>query len=114
MKKFNQWVETDFQARILDDAPFALKVSFDDVLESRMNVKVEVRPLSKMEANVTLHIAVVEQQIEANLGGTGTRTYYNVLKKMLPDAGGTRIKNTTWLAGESVIVNQSWGTKKYF
>jgi hypothetical protein len=36
------------------------------------------------------------------------------MKKMLPDAGGTRIEKTTWLAGESKIVTQSWAPKNIF
>jgi hypothetical protein len=113
-EEFSQWAEIDFQERILDDAPFTLDVSFEDRIERLLNVRVEVQALTAIEAEVTLHIAVVEREIETVITGLGERKYFNVLKKMLPSAGGTRLEKTTWTTGEIKEVSQSWSPKNVF
>jgi hypothetical protein len=113
-EEFSQWAEIDFQERILDDAPFTLDVSFEDRIESLLNVRVEVQALTAIEAEITLHIAVVEQEITTVFTGLGERKYFNVLKSMLPSAGGTRLEKTTWTTGEIKEVSQSWSPKNVF
>ncbi len=113
-EEFTQWAEADFQERILDDAPFTLSVNFNNATESRFNINATVKALTAIQAEVTLHIAVVEQEIETSLNGLGERKYFNVLKKMLPDAGGTPLIKNQWEAEESVEVSQAWGGKNVF
>ncbi len=64
--------------------------------------------------DIDVYIAVVEKQISAtsiiNTGGSvlnGEVAFDNVVKDMLPDAGGTRISNI-WSPGDSQLISEVW------
>lgn len=66
--------------------------------------------------DIDVYMAVIEKQITTNgivtAGGTvtnGELEFNNVVKAMLPDAGGTRISNI-WNPGDSQLISQTWNS----
>jgi len=58
--------------------------------------------------NLTLYIAVDEKEVSIVTGPNGETTFYNVFKKMLPDAGGVDLKKS-WTKGEEIdFTGYSW------
>ena len=58
--------------------------------------------------NLTLYIAVVEKEVANVTGPNGEDLFYNVFKKMLPNAGGVNLKKS-WSADEVVDIDeQTW------
>ncbi len=62
--------------------------------------------------DIDVYMAVIEKQVTAaGLGGVGNTelAFNNVVKAMLPNAGGTRIAQT-WVPGDTMVISQTWNT----
>lgn len=79
----------DLRNRSLVDPVFDIKI--DTLPNYLFNVSVE--PLQEIhESNVTLFLAVTAKKITSLTGSNGQTEFRNVLRKMLPDAGGIALK----------------------
>jgi len=65
-----------------------------------LTVSGQIRALEEINTeNLTLYIAVTEKENNDNTGANGETTFYNVFRKLIPDAGGINL-NKTWTKGE--------------
>lgn len=77
------------------------------------NDTIFVTMLGKATQNVSgtfiAHIAVIEKHIHFNSapGSNGEKDFYNVMKKMLPNASGTTLSGS-FTTGDYFIIEQSW------
>lgn len=99
----------------IDDA-YALPATVDVKTSYRISAKsdsiyarVVVKATSTITGNLVTQIAVVEKTISFATapGSNGQKSFTNVMKKMLPDNGGTSLPSVM-NAGDSVVINVSW------
>jgi len=97
------WKESSLIKRSLNDPQVQINLDAKLLNGTTLSIDVKVDTLKFIPSNheVTLHIVVLENQIEA-----GDKTYENVIRKMLPDPGGTPI--ITSLSQGSVSITESW------
>ncbi len=94
------WKEGNLLRNILIDPLTTIDLSSSYLVDNNIYVEAEVGLIDTalLEENLTLHIAIVENE---------SAVYESVLKKMLPDAGGTSLIDL-WDDNNSVMVYQSW------
>ncbi len=96
------WEEKDLFRQILVDPLVDIDLSNSDITGNTLNAEVKLTRLKGdvTNENLTLHLSVVENE-------TPNILYRNVLKKMLPDVGGTSLKTLWDVSGEATI-SLSW------
>lgn len=98
----------DMKKRSMVDPLFEINLSAG-VTGGIVSVTGDVKALMDIsESNMTLNIAVVAREITNVVAPNGEVVFRNVLRKMLPSAGGTDMKKI-WVAGESSVFGEfSW------
>ncbi len=71
-----------------------------------VDVSVVVTPYATLSTTMTLHISVTEDYYSYTGGTTSETEYYDVMRKMLPNSGGTTIGPFT--ANTPITVNESY------
>ena len=73
-----------------------------------VHVNVAVSTNVNLSGNYLIHIAVVEEHVHFNTapGTNGLTDFYNVMKKMLPNAGGTTFTSITTIT--PITLSRSW------
>jgi PKD repeat protein len=104
-QKFSSWGLPVLSKRKLTETAFSIDVDFPQTADQALNIQANIKALLHITDTLTVHIVVVEKQT-SNLSGNGI-VYKNVLRKMLPNAAGTRFTKI-WLPGETQSINQSW------
>ncbi len=95
----NRADSVDLYKRSMINPCFDMDIS-SQVAEGILTVSCDITALEDVDAqNLTLYILVIEKETYYN-APNGETVFYNVFKKMLPDAGGTDLKKT-WVEGES-------------
>ncbi len=95
----NRLDSVDLYKRSMINPYFDMDIS-SQVAEGILTVSCDITALEDVDAqNLTLYVLVIEKETDYN-APNGETVFYNVFKKMLPDAGGTDIKKS-WLKGES-------------
>lgn len=88
----------ELKNRSLTDPLFSLTI--DTLPSYRFNVN--IKPLQEIHAsNMTLYLAVVASEINGLTGDNGQTVFRNVLRKMIPDAGGIVLEKD-WFVGDSL------------
>lgn len=98
-------------ARVGVTSPFDITV-FHTLSNDLLSVNVDaVISASGAVANANLkaHIVVVEKHIAfaSAPGSNGEKDFYNVMKRMLPNANGTDLQDV-WATGNTVVLSESW------
>ncbi|MGD0342375.1 MAG: T9SS type A sorting domain-containing protein, partial [Bacteroidales bacterium] len=98
----------DIIRRSLTSPLFNITVN-SNVYNGILTVNGKITALGSVSAeNMTLYIAVIEKKNTDHTGYGGVSVFYNVLRKLIPDAGGINIKKT-WTSGEELTIpEQSW------
>jgi hypothetical protein len=80
-----------------------------NVADNIMNIEAIVNSLSTVDnSDLTLHIVVIETEvITSSPGSENSITFRNVVRKLMPDAGGTALP-ATWAAGQSRDYTFNW------
>lgn len=107
--------KTPLALRVLEDAIFDIELDLQRN-ENSINVQAEIKALKDIpDAELTLHMAVVEKEVFDPLvaGTNGEEWFRNVLKKLLPNAGGTSLSKS-WAQGESTDLSFAWNYKHVF
>lgn len=92
---FRQWGENTFNSRVLDLSNADITISIDDTNPEADSIVIDFTPAREM-TNTVLHVLVVEEEVltanNTDLGtiATGETTFDYVLRKMLPNASGTK------------------------
>jgi len=94
------WKESNLLRNILIDPLTTIDLSSSYIVGNNIYVEADVGLIDTTlkDENITLHLAVVENESTA---------FESILKKMLPDAGGTSLIDQ-WDETNSVTVYQSW------
>ena len=96
--------EDSLKLRSLVDPDFNITLDIE-VTGNTMNISTGISAISSIPAkDITVQIAVIEKEI--TLAGN-TVVYKSVLKKLLPDAGGTNFSHE-WVSGETENISVSW------
>ncbi|MFO7924684.1 MAG: YDG domain-containing protein [Bacteroidales bacterium] len=85
-------------------------ISIDPAMNGdELNIQADVTSLVDLDSpDMTLHLAVIDTEITASEAGLqGNHVYRNVVKKLLPDAGGTRL-NAVWEQNQTETYNFNW------
>ncbi|MCB0661333.1 MAG: T9SS type A sorting domain-containing protein [Saprospiraceae bacterium] len=102
--------QSNIDTRYGVSSPFTMEVShqiserYDEV-----EVTVEITATQAVSGNLVAQIAVVEHMIHFTSppGSNGETEFHNVMKKMLPGAGGTSLPSS-WAAGETQTLTYTW------
>ncbi|MFN3316916.1 MAG: T9SS type A sorting domain-containing protein [Raineya sp.] len=108
--QFSTWGTPVYNKRVLLQSPFEIKITYPENPAELLNISAEITALEKVDSSLIVQVVVVEREIPASVFinvNLGNLTFRNVVKRMLPDAAGTRI-NQVWQQGSRVVVNQSW------
>ncbi|GAB4128011.1 MAG: hypothetical protein OHK0045_16570 [Raineya sp.] len=104
----------EYQRRSLKPSPFEISVTFGNNPPEMLNVGATIRAVEDFNRPVLVRIAVVEKQVDGSVVGLPGNTFYNVVKRMLPDAAGTRI-NLNWIKDVTqTAVNQSYNPVNFY
>ena len=115
-RKFSEWGVPVYGKRTLETAPFEISVSFPSIPRELLNITATVKALEPFARRVIVQTVVVEQEILGTVfttGNFGGLTFKNVVKKMIPNAAGSRI-DKTWLAGTQDVLNLNWNPIKVY
>lgn len=107
-------VLTEYQKRSLKPSPFEISVTFGNNPPELLNVGATIKAVEDFNRPVLVRIAVIEKEIDGSVVGLPGNTFYNVVKRMLPDAAGTRI-NLNWIKDVTqTTVNQSYNPTNFY
>ena len=91
-----------FKQRILSLSPFAINIAQPTMSGTSMNIKASVTTNQEFKHPVFIHVVVIDSLATAN-----GNVYYNVVRKMLPDAAGT-YRSADWASGETQYLDMNW------
>jgi len=114
--QFSTWGTPVYNKRVLLQSPFDIKITYPSNPVELLNISAEIIALEPIDSSLIVRMAVVEREIVGSVFtnvNLGSLTFRNVVKRMLPDAAGTRI-NQVWQQGSRVVVNQSWNPVKVY
>jgi len=114
--QFSTWGTPVYNKRVLLQSPFDIKITYPSNPIELLNISAEITALEPIDSSLIVRMAVVEREIAGSVFtnvNLGSLTFRNVVKRMLPDAAGTRI-NQVWQQGSRVVVNQSWNPVKVY
>jgi hypothetical protein len=95
--------EGDILVEALKDPIFQIKDLTVNIVGNSLEVDVQVEALHAIpNKEITLHVVAYEKQMTFN-----SLTYVNVVKKMLPDAGGNRFMRA-WQVGDQESRHLTW------
>ena len=108
-------IKEKIDARLEQTTVFGLTVS-KNIAGSNLDVKVIVTPIdvSIMTDNLVLQVVVIESKIEFAVppGSNGETIFYNVMRRMLPNNGGTSLAQINLMAANNfnfqTILNSAW------
>lgn len=96
------WAKDTLATRILVESPFSIGIVQPSVSGKTLTGSTTVTALENFDNPVVIHVVVIDAEATAN-----GKTFYNITRKMLPDAAGT-YRNSAWAAGESQTINFEW------
>jgi hypothetical protein len=101
----------DLSRRSLKDAQFKISVDGTEAPSSGvLTIKTKITSLvAGNYDNLLLYLVVTEKKNSSlETGALGEKTFYNVFRKFVPDAGGLELKKS-WTSGEAVVIpDQTW------
>jgi hypothetical protein len=101
--------DQDMLRRALLDPSFGIDI-LPDYDENMLNLTINVRPFRDPGGKeLTLHLAILETEVSVSLPGSEDDTVFrNVLRKLLPDAGGT-VLPANMAVNRTETFSFSWG-----
>ncbi|MFP4365930.1 MAG: YDG domain-containing protein, partial [Bacteroidales bacterium] len=108
------FTEKDLLKRALREPSFNLEINQDQDGDE-LNLEVDITSLTGFDGlDLTLHVAVVETEITASqIGLQGNEVFRNVVRKLLPDAGGT-VLPVNWNTNQSENYSFNWTIENVF
>ncbi|MBN1598110.1 MAG: tandem-95 repeat protein [Bacteroidales bacterium] len=105
--------QIDITRAVLGDNKFDIDITTLFGTNS-LSIEVEVSALTAVEQSVlTLHVVIIEELVKEVIGENGEDRFENVVKKMLPNPGGTTF-NRSWSIGNSESVYFDWDYEDVF
>jgi len=104
----------EYQKRSLKPSPFEISVTFGNNPPELLNLGATIRAVEDFNRPIIVRIAVIEKEVAGSQVGLPGNTFYNVVKRMLPDAAGTRL-NLNWIKNVTqTTVNQSYNPVNFY
>jgi hypothetical protein len=112
---FTDWGETFYNKRTLQLAPFeiSLELDRDNINDGKVRIFADITAKEDIDTSFVVHIAVVEKEIlpgQIGISGlpvSGEDIFYNTLRKLLPNAAGTRFIGSK-PQGNQISLNETW------
>ena len=98
----NNWADSVFSTRTLINAPFLISVANPTATGGVLTINATVNAIEAVNRQTVMHVVVIDSTV--TLGGV---TYYNAVRKMLPDAAG-EFRTQVWAAGDSQTLSYTW------
>lgn len=104
--------DTSIKVRALKDPQF--KISMNPVISNNnlINIDFELQALDTVSNDVTLHVALIEKVVTGITVPNGQTEFKNVLRQMMPDAGGTNFQRF-WNPLDKVTFSLQSGLKSF-
>lgn len=96
------WATNRYANRTLIISPFNISVAQSTVTGTQLSVNATVTALQSFDRPIVFHVVVVDSIVASN----GVN-FYNVTRKMLPDAAGT-YHNTAWQTSTTKDLSFTW------
>ncbi len=98
----------DLIKRALTDPLFTIDIS-QDQSGDELSIDVELTPVINIDlTELTLHVAIIETEVSASqLDLPGNTIYRNIVRKLLPDAGGTALP-ANWSVNQPESFTFNW------
>lgn len=104
----------EYQKRSLKPSPFEINITFGNNPAELLNVGAVIRAVENFNRPVIVRIAVVEKAVNGNSVGLPGNNFRSIVKRLLPDAAGTRI-STNWIKDVTqTTVNQSYNPVGFY
>ena len=102
----------DLTRRSLTDPSFAITLN-STITGSIITVNGQIKALAAINSeNVTLYLVVTEKKDTKQTGANGEKIFYNVFRKLIPDAGGISL-NKVWAKNETLTLpDKTWAIDK--
>jgi hypothetical protein len=106
---FTQWGGKVYNQRTLKSAPVVIDTIY--LIQDGVNVKVhtEFTVVEDLARNTIVHVALIEKQISAN-----GNNYRYVVRKMLPDATGTKYRDSLKVSATPIVLEKTWIPDNHF
>jgi hypothetical protein len=106
--------ESDLHQRALIDPYFKIEISQNQV-NNDLSIELELKSIFSFGPfDMTLHMAVLETEVTASQAGIpGNNIYRNVVRKLLPNAGGTNLP-ASWTANQTAGYSFNWTIENVF
>jgi hypothetical protein len=98
-----QWTQDIFADRTLIPSPFKIDVTNATTSGGQLNISTQIKALLAFDRKVVINVVVVDSAVTVG----DSVSFYNVTRKMLPDAAGT-YREAPWTLGESQTLDLSW------
>ncbi|HAS46426.1 MAG TPA: hypothetical protein DCS93_38450 [Microscillaceae bacterium] len=98
----NNWADSVFSTRTLINAPFLISIANPTATSGVLTINATVNAIEAVNKQTVMHVVVIDSTV--TLGGV---TYYNAVRKMLPDAAG-EFRAQNWTAGDSQTLSYTW------
>ncbi|OJJ22863.1 hypothetical protein BKI52_00495 [marine bacterium AO1-C] len=98
----NNWADSVFSTRTLINSPFLVSIANPTATGGILTVNTTINAIQAVDSQTVVHIVVIDSTV--NLGGV---TYYNAVRKMLPDAAG-EFRDQPWAVGNSQTLSYTW------
>jgi hypothetical protein len=100
-----KWDPAQVMRRSLIETDFEIALTAD-VMEGVLSVGGQIQALDNITAeNLTLYLAVTENENDEHIGANGQTRFWNVFRKMIPDAGGIDLKKS-WTKNETFDIGE--------
>ncbi|HAS45720.1 MAG TPA: hypothetical protein DCS93_34880 [Microscillaceae bacterium] len=96
------WASNNYAERILRSAPFDITIARPTAISSKLSVSTTITALEDFDRQVIFQVVVIDTSVTIN-----DTVYYDVMRKMLPDAAGT-FRANAWAKGESQTLQFEW------
>ncbi|WP_299455672.1 PKD domain-containing protein [uncultured Microscilla sp.] len=97
-----QWATDYYADRTLIISPFNISIAQPTVSGTQLSVNATITALQSFDRPLVLHVVVIDSAVTSN----GVQ-FYNVTRKMLPDAAGT-YHNSPWQTGTTKDLSFTW------
>ncbi|MBN2212750.1 MAG: T9SS type A sorting domain-containing protein [Bacteroidales bacterium] len=111
--KLNSLETNDINLQSLADPMFRIDLN-TEIADNSINISATlIAERAIAPGELTLHTVIIEREITGIEGSNGEKLFRNVVKAMLPNAGGTYIFKG-WNAGSTEMTNHSWNFSNVF
>ncbi len=100
--KEKDWDENLFYNRTLIPSPFMIDASQTSLQGTQLKASIKVQAVSPFDRAVVIQVVVLDTLVESE-----GKTFYHIVRKMLPTAAGT-YRNTPWTASEQQTLEVAW------